>query len=378
MKNKLLSYVSEKIHWRHFFGGLSFILIILQLIIGIFLIFFYEPSLSDAYKSVQHLTNNVTGGSLLRNLHRWIAFSLFLSIIIHTIRCILRLDFFSQAKRILWLTGVISLLPLFLLIITGVILPWEWKGYWFMEIIPNYSEFVPFIGSELKTFFINTFTLPRYEVIHILLLPMTLLILVDYHFLNRLRKRGVFQYIFRHTIISLPILVVLLVLSKYITIPTEDPQVVPLPLEGGYIPAAEWYSLIPLLPLMYYKGKLIPLLSIYLPLAAFLSFAFLPYYLRSRIVQEADIIRENNNSGGGIFKKVVKGFIVILLFAVISSLIYLGAYNSPTFGCNSCHNLNNGIRMGVPPAASKDRNALPNLNDNQWMMGHWFYPDIVY
>ncbi|MEK6546669.1 MAG: cytochrome b N-terminal domain-containing protein [Nitrospinota bacterium] len=239
MKNKLLSYVSEKIHWRHFFGGLSFILIILQLIIGIFLIFFYEPSLSDAYKSVQHLTNNVTGGSLLRNLHRWIAFSLFLSIIIHTIRCILRLDFFSQAKRILWLTGVISLLPLFLLIITGVILPWEWKGYWFMEIIPNYSEFVPFIGSELKTFFINTFTLPRYEVIHILLLPMTLLILVDYHFLNRLRKRGVFQYIFRHTIISLPILVVLLVLSKYITIPTEDPQVVPLPLEGGYIPAAE-------------------------------------------------------------------------------------------------------------------------------------------
>src|SRR3989338_6844677 len=245
MKNKLLSYVSEKIHWRHFFGGLSFILIILQLIIGIFLVFFYEPSLSDAYKSVQHLTNNVTGGSLLRNLHRWIAFSLFLSIIIHTIRCILRLDFLSQAKRILWLTGGISLLPLFLLKITGVILPWEWKGYWLMEMIPNYSEFVPFIGSELKTFFINTFTLP-----------------------------------------------------------TEDPQVIPFPLEGGHTPAAEWYFLIQLLPLMYYKGKLIPFLSIYLPFAAFLSFAFLPYYLRSRIVQEADIIRENNNFFGGIFKKV--------------------------------------------------------------------------
>lgn len=373
MKNIFL----EKIHWRHFFGGFSFLIIVFQLITGLFLIFFYAPSLDNAYPSVQHLTNKVTGGSLMRNIHRWIAFFLFLTILIHTIRCMLRLDFMNSSKKVLWLTGVLLVLPIFLLTVTGLILPWEWKGYWFMEIIPNHSEFVPFIGHKLKSFFIESFTLPRYQVIHILVLPIIFLILINYHFLDKLRKRGMFTYIYRHSLLSLPLLIAIVILAKYITIPSEDPEVIPMPLEGEYIPAPEWYYLILLLPLIYFKGSLIPILTIYIPFIVFISFAFLPYYLKGRAVREESEATGYNNSTP--LKKIfIRGSLVVIIFAICASLIYLGAYHSPTLGCNGCHHIKNGFRMGVVPKQFKDRNVLPNLDDNQWMMGHWFYPTEIY
>lgn len=379
-----------KIHWRHYFGGFSFIILVLQLASGIFLIFYYDPSLSNAYKSVQYLTNKVTGGSLMRNLHRWIAFTIFLSIFLHVIRSTLRKDFLIKGKRVLWLTGCLLIIPLFMFVVTGIILPWEWKGYWFMEMVPNYAEFLPFAGPYLKPILIDIFTLPRTFVIHILILPLLSFILIDYHFYTTLRKRGICRYILRHFLISLLFIIILFVLATYVTIPSEDPDIVPFPLEGEYIPAPEWYFLIILLPLLHFKGNLIPILSIYTPLLLFVAFTLLPYYWRGRVgteVTEAEgevtpaAATELTDRGivkGRGMRKFLTGLAVFLIFAVFVSLMYRGVYHSPTLGCNGCHNLASGRRMGVPPEAFKDRHVLPNLNNNQWMMGHWFYPTVVW
>ena len=132
------NFKPENANLRHYFGGLSFIMIIFQLLTGLFLIFFYEPMLTDAYKTVQQISNEVYAGGLIRNLHRWIPGLLFIAVLIHTIRCFLRKDFSNYQKRVLWLTGFLLLLPLFFLIATGLIIPWEWKGYWLMEMVPNY------------------------------------------------------------------------------------------------------------------------------------------------------------------------------------------------------------------------------------------------
>ncbi len=368
-------------NWLHYFGGLAFLMLILQLGTGIFLTMFYDPTLKGAYKSVQYLTNEVAGGSLLRNLHRWIALCIFLAVIIHTVRSTLRKDFMNTAKRVYWLTGVLLILPIFLLIYTGLILPWEWKGYWFMEMIPNYFGEIPVVGATLKGFFLDTFTLPRYLVIHILILPLICLVLVDYHFLSRLRKRGIFRYMVRHTIITIPFIVILFVLSVYVTIPSQDPDIIPLPLEGEYIPTPEWWSLLILLPFLYFKGLPVQLLSIYLPVILLFVIAFLPYYLKER--QPGTIQTETNSLWkrlwhNGTLSLVFRGVVVTLIVAILFGLIYLGSYNSPTFGCNSCHNLYRGFRMGVPPDNFKDRTKLPNLDDNAWMMGHWFYPTEIY
>ncbi|MBI5892408.1 MAG: cytochrome b N-terminal domain-containing protein [Deltaproteobacteria bacterium] len=382
----------EKVNWRHYFGGLSFIMIIMQLLTGLFLIFFYEPTIADAYKTVQIISNEITAGGLIRNLHRWIPALLFIAVLVHTIRCFLRKDFSNQQKKVLWLTGVLLLLPIFLLIATGLIMPWEWKGYWFMEMVPNYFGTIPIIGDSLKSFFMETYTIPRYYVLHILVFPIITFVLVDYHILVKLRKRGIFHYLLKHAIVVLPFLILLLYLSTTMQIPSNDPIDVPLPLEGANIIAPEWYFLIILLPFMYLKDSpWIPFISIFAPLIVLFATAFMPYYLKGKENNEEESYEDkHHHRATGIkllwhktmrntaAKKIANGIIVTIITVVIAGLIYLGNYNSPTFGCNSCHNVSKGVRIGIPPDFFKDRSKLPLLNDNEWMMRHWYYPNEVW
>ncbi|MBI5682736.1 MAG: cytochrome b N-terminal domain-containing protein [Deltaproteobacteria bacterium] len=384
----------EKVNWRHYFGGLSFIMLMLQLISGIFLIFFYEPSLSDAYKTIQKISNKVYGGGLLRNLHRWIPALLFIVVTVHTTRCFIRKDFSNQQKRVLWMTGVLLLLPIFLLVATGLILPWEWKGYWFMEMVTNYFATVPVIGSVLKTFFMDTYTIPRYYALHILVFPLITFILVDYHLLAKLRKRGIFKYLLRHIIIVIPFLLILFYLAITIQIPSNDPIDVPLPLEGAGIIAPEWYFLIMLLPFMYIKSSFwLFIIAIFAPLVVLFAIAFMPYYLKGK---EEDNEEESNKEkhphhrATGIrllwhkimrdsyWKKIAAGVVVTVITFIVIGLLYLGSWNSPTLGCNSCHNISKGQRIGIPPDFFKDRSKLPLLDDNEWMLRHWYYPNEVW
>ena len=279
----------ERIHWKHYFAGFGFITIILQLTTGLYLMFFFDPTLEGAYKSIQYISNQLFMGSLSRNLHRWIPALLFVAVFIHTVRCFLRWDFEKKNKRVLWLTGVLLLLPIFLFMVTGLIVPWEWKGYFFMEMIPNYFEPIPYIGQTLKDFFLVSFTIPRYYVFHVVLLPLISIILIDYHILAKLRKRGIFRYLLKHSIISLPFIILLFVLAWKMVIPSNDPIDVPMPLEGQWVPAPEWYFLTVLLPYMYIRsGIWIPILSFFLPLALFFGVAFMPYYLKNTVIDEDD------------------------------------------------------------------------------------------
>jgi hypothetical protein len=80
-------------------------------------------------------------------------------------------------------------------------------------------------------------------------------------------------------------------------------------------------------------------------------------------------------------KILQKGFTLVTVLLVVITLlglVYWGSYKSPTMGCSSCHNLYSGIRMGKPPEAFKDRDVLPLLDDKEWMVGHWFYPQVIW
>lgn len=387
------AFKPEKANWKHYFGGFAFLVIILQLLTGLYLIFFYDPTTGNAYKSVQYISNQLFMGSLSRNLHRWIAGLLFIAVIVHTVRSFLRSDFNKPKKRVLWLTGVLFLLPLFLFIATGLILPWEWKGYWFMEMVPNYFGPLPYIGPALRDFFLDTFTIPRYYVFHIVVLPFISIALIDYHILAKVRKRGIFRYLLKHSIATLPLIIALFVLAVKIPIPSSDPMEIPMPLEGAWILTPEWYFLTVLLPIGYLNGVLVPLLSIVFPLLLFLAVAFMPFYLRGpeREEEEEETIHEHhrhhhnavvrfwhNLNNTSMRRKIVNAVIVTFMSIFIIGLLTFGNYNSPTLGCNSCHNVNQGIRMGIPPEFFKDRSKLPHLDENDWMVKHWYYPNEVW
>lgn len=379
----------EHVNWRHYFGGLAFIMMMLQLTTGLLLIFFYEPTLTDAYKTIQMISNKIYAGGLIRNLHRWIPGLLFIAVLVHTIRCFLRKDFSNRQKRVLWLTGFLLLLPLFLLIATGLIIPWEWKGYWFMEMTANYFGTIPVAGPRLKSFLIDSYTIPRYYVLHILVFPIITFVLVDYHMLAKLRKRGIFSYLLKHTLVAIPFLILLFYLTATMQIPSADPDEIPMPLEGANIITPEWYFLTILLPLMYLKNSpWLPFISIFAPLIALFIFAFMPYYLKGKSDEEESYEAHTRAWGtmlawhklmrSGFTAKIATGALVAVITIVFAALLYLGNHNSPTFGCNSCHNISRGERLGIPPQFFKDRSKLPLLNDNEWMMRHWYYPNEVW
>ena len=382
----------ERYHWRHYFGGLAFLFFIFQVLTGVFLTLFYHPHLHEAYASIQGLYREFPFGAWIRDAHRWFAFFIFAAIVIHIVRSLLRREFVNYERRTIWLTGTLLLLPILALLVTGLILPWEWKGYWLMEMVPNYLGSIPLVGPPMKAFMIEFFTMSRNLIAHVVILPVIALILIDFHVFAKLRRRsgGIPRYLLKHALLIVPFFVAVGLLALYIPMPSEDPEIIPMPLEGTDIPAPEWFYLILLRPFMHFKGQMAPFLGIYLPFALFLAVMALPYFFKgrekSRERHEADgepVFRESGHFLGitrmnGLMKKMVSFLIVFLTAGGLFGLLFLGAHESPTLGCNSCHNVYLGQRMGVPPEAFKNRNIVPLLDDSQWMVEHWFYPQVTW
>ncbi len=382
----------KRYNWRHFFGGVSLLLILVQLLSGLVLTMFYTPHLKEAYASIQAIYSQLDVVAWIRDAHRWTAFFLMVTILLHFIRSFIRQDYLNREKKTFWLTGVLLFLPMLAFLLTGFILPWEWRAYWFMEMVPNYVGSIAIIGPALQDFLINAFTMNRNFVAHVVVLPIITVVLLELHSVARIRKRsgGIPGYIMRHGMVTIPFILVISLMAYYLPMPSQDPDIIPMPLDGEYIPTPEWFSLVFFLPYMHFEGFLATFLSFYLPFLVFVLLAVFPYYLRWRSKRPAT----SDVKGNGIFSKLGRGisriaalshqtklaaFISIALVSMILfGGMYAGTYKSPTMGCNSCHNIYSGKRMGVPPEAFKDRQKLPLLGDNRWMMEHWFYPQVVW
>lgn len=267
-----------------------------------------------------------------------------------------------------------------------------------MEMVPNYVNEIPLIGTTLSNFLISAFTLNRALVTHIIILPAITLVLMDIHVLTRIKKRpgGLSQYITEHSPLTIPFLLAIAILAYALPMPSQDPAIIPMPLEGEYIPTAEWFILIFYVPYLYFKGFLATLFGFYIPLIIFLVLAVFPYYLRGKKRKSDKNTPEEPSveKSGGVFTKMMPPILkmlgaksdakklsylsVILAAMILFGPLYAVSHDSPTMGCNSCHNLTAGTRMGVPPPTFKDREMNPNLKNNTFMVEHWFYPQVVW
>ncbi len=361
----------KRYHQRYYFGGVALILLFLQVLTGIFLTMFYKPNLAEAYGSVQYLYQELFTHGWVRDSHRWLAFFIITAVIIHFFRSLFRKDYLRPRKRISWLTGMLSVLLILAILVTGFVLPWEWKAYWFVEMVPNLLGELPVVGEPIKHWLLGFFTLSRSFVVHILVLPIVSVILIDIHVFGtlRIRKGGIPTYLLRHGLVTLPVVVLVAVLAVGIPMPTEDPDIIPLPLEGRYVPTAEWYALVFYAPFLYFDNWIATVLGLYLPITIFLGLTIAPFFLKRKPLED----RKPSSLPSPVSK--------ILAFTVVTSTvlvffisIYAVSYRSPTLGCNSCHNIYMGRRMGIPPDEFRDREKLPLLDDNHWMVEHWFEP----
>jgi quinol-cytochrome oxidoreductase complex cytochrome b subunit len=174
-------------------GGMAALLIVVQLLTGILLRFYYTPLPAEAYNSVLFLKNQVLFGQFIRNIHYWSGVFLLLIAFLHFLRVFLT-GAFREERKINWLFGLVLLVLIVLLNFTGYLLPWDQLAYWAITVSTNIIGYLPFVGESIRTMIIggkelNADTLRTFFTFHTAVLPFTLLLLVLYHFW-RVRKAG--------------------------------------------------------------------------------------------------------------------------------------------------------------------------------------------
>jgi quinol-cytochrome oxidoreductase complex cytochrome b subunit len=182
-----------KVSYTLCLGGLSFFLFIVLTVTGIFLMFFYRPTAASAWGTVQTLETAVTFGSLVRNMHRWAAHLMVLTVFLHMARVFYH-GAYKAPREFNWVIGVILLTLTLLLSFTGYLLPWDQLALWAVTVGTNMMGYTPVFGSSVKYVLlgsqnIGNDTLLRWYVLHVLLLPFVIVIFMAVHFW-RVRKDG--------------------------------------------------------------------------------------------------------------------------------------------------------------------------------------------
>ena len=176
-----------------YLGGLAAATYFVLVVTGVFLMFYYHPSVPRAYEDMKDLQFVVYMGPFLRNLHRWAAHAMVALVLLHMIRV-----FFAGAYRppreFNWVIGVMLLLVTVLLSYTGYLLPWDQLAFWGVTVGTNMADAVPGVGPHIKFLMlggtaVNENALLRFYVLHCVVLPLFLVVLVSVH-IWRVRKDG--------------------------------------------------------------------------------------------------------------------------------------------------------------------------------------------
>ena len=195
---------AEKMNYTWCMGGITFLLFILLTISGIFLMFYYRPTLELAYQDMKDLEFAVNMGKFWRNMHRWTAHGMVLTVIIHMVRVFQR-GAYKPPRELNWVVGVVLLVLTLLLSFTGYLLPWDQLAYWAVTVGTNMGKAAPVIGADgpfslvaensdiryllLGSTKVGQNALIRFYVLHCIVLPLGAVILMLVHFW-RVRKDG--------------------------------------------------------------------------------------------------------------------------------------------------------------------------------------------
>ena len=182
-----------KITHTYCLGGLSFFMFLGLTVTGVMLMFYYVPSVDRAYTDVAALETNVRFGMLIRNLHRWMAHAMVLTVLLHMMR-VFYMGAYKPPREFNWVVGVILLVLTLLLSFTGYLLPWDQLALWAITVGTNIAGAAPILGGESRFVLIGGFevgdaALIRFYTLHVIALPLLAAIFMSVHFW-RIRRDG--------------------------------------------------------------------------------------------------------------------------------------------------------------------------------------------
>ena len=180
-------YAPKNFNFWYFFGSLALLVLVIQIITGIFLTMNYKPSAAEAFASVEYIMRDVEWGWLIRYMHSTGASAFFLVVYLHMFRAMLY-GSYKQPRELLWLFGMMIYLALMAEAFFGYLLPWGQMSYWGAQVIISLFGAIPVIGDDLSLwirgdFVISDVTLNRFFALHVIAVPLVLLVLVVMHIL---------------------------------------------------------------------------------------------------------------------------------------------------------------------------------------------------
>lgn len=176
------------------FGGLTFFVIVIQILSGMFLSLYYVPDIERAHASVEYLQNEIAFGTIVRGMHHWGASVAIVMLFLHTLRVFFT-GSYKHPREFNWVVGMSLFFVVLGLGFTGYLLPWDNKAYFATKVGIEIAASVPFIGDYIATFLqggemVGARTLTRFFALHVFFLPGALLALLGAHFIL-IRRQGI-------------------------------------------------------------------------------------------------------------------------------------------------------------------------------------------
>tara|TARA_R110002049_G_scaffold121625_1_gene276422 strand:+ start:84 stop:1313 length:1230 start_codon:yes stop_codon:yes gene_type:complete len=178
-------YAPKNFNFWYFFGSLALLVLVLQIVTGIFLTMHYKPDAALAFASVEYIMRDVEWGWLIRYLHSTGASAFFVVIYLHMFRGLIY-GSYKQPRELVWLFGMFLYMALMAEAFMGYLLPWGQMSFWGAQVIISLFGAIPFIGDQLALWIRGDFvvadaTLNRFFAFHVIAVPLVILGLVVAH-----------------------------------------------------------------------------------------------------------------------------------------------------------------------------------------------------
>ena len=274
-------------------GSATLLVFLVQVVTGVWQMFYYVPTVDHAYDSLNYLRQNVPFGWLIHGLHYWGGSAMVILVGLHMMRVFIW-GAYKRPREMTWLLGVTLLLLTAGLSFTGAPLPWDEQGYWAAEVGTSIAGTLPIIGSAIKRLLrggesMGQLTLSRFFVQHVAILPGILLIGVVLHLIalrqfgsagawgaGKRKRIGQFwpDQVFKDALVGTLLLLVLIALSAYVPPPLSGPAD---PVDASYTPRPEWDFLFLYQALKFFPGRFEVIGTVGIPVAIVVLLVLLPF-----------------------------------------------------------------------------------------------------
>jgi quinol-cytochrome oxidoreductase complex cytochrome b subunit len=343
-------------------GGLGAVLLALvaaQVVSGVFLAIFFDPFPADAWKSIVFTETQVPLGGFFRSLHRWGAALIALALIAHVLILIGR-GAYRKPSATTWRSGIALILSFAAMMVTGYLLPWDFRAYWMILTMGNWLDRLPLFADVLRRLLYSSgdgfAPVSLWFLLHAAVLPMAACAKLAFHF-RAMRRAGAGRGPRLRPVAGLAALLALGLLAAF---GLQQPDFAD-PVSTSPIPQPDWLFFLFFQVTRYCQDALEMVGVFWLPAVVLAGLILLPA-----------IDRGATRNLGLKWALIIASTALCLALAVVT---FRTGSTTPAWSCPACHKEDFGQAFSRPPDKARD---FSTRYDNKWLALHLRYPQYFW